>query len=273
MNDLEKYLWDRDGHLVLRGALNSSEVEALREAIRGGRAGLRRSACGSAYRGLMAVHEPLRAAFSSLAVHPAVVERLNTMCRPGFRLDGEPILVDREGDQPSHLCSSNSKGYDRATSYHYQNGHFLSGCVAVYWMLSSHDEGEATFVYEAGTHKVLCSDPREDGARSLDSSVSLHPGDVWFAMHGALRYVERGGAPLQCIRYSFVPRSTMLEPPAAEIVEPEVWWGEARRPIIRQMTPEQRAVMFGPGSIDDSRLGALVVDSTGRVHLEYARGA
>ena len=99
-------------------------------------------------------------------------------------------------------------------------------------------------------------------------STSPHSkaGDVIFFMDGAQTHGTlpwTGDAPRRSALYKYAGRTATRSGVSIELAAPEVYWDEA---IVEGMTPEQRAVMYGPCSSISQKLH-LQVDSDGNVAL------
>ena len=75
-------------------------------------------------------------------------------------------------------------------------------------------------------------------------------------------YPGKGGTAPLCL-YKYSSRTATRGGVSIELAEPEVYWDEA---IVEGMTPEQRAVMYGPCSSIAQKLH-LQVDADGNVVL------
>jgi hypothetical protein len=250
--------------------LTAPELEQLSAAAAATRGRLQASS-DSETRGLLTQPKPHCEPFRSLLAHPAIVNRLKAMCWSSFRLDGEPALIEVPPHTERPITRAVLRPPAPGANYFCQNGLFFTEQVWVIWMLSTNPEGASTFAYQAGSHKASCKVPDGDAWHdgASESRLSLDAGDVWFVTSAALRHGVRweGTTPLRYLRFSYVPRSYMLEPPAADVIEPESWWGEGHREIFAQMSAAQRAVMFGPGLPGDGTPVALEVDADGNVAL------
>ena len=110
------------------------------------------------------------------------------------------------------------------------------------------------------------------GVRSCDEPLDvvhqpvLKAGDVIFFMDGAQTHGTlpwQGEAPRRSALYKYSSRTATRGGVSIELAEPEVYWDEA---IVEGMTPEQRAVMYGPCSSIAKGLH-LQVDADGNVVL------
>ena len=79
--------------------------------------------------------------------------------------------------------------------------------------------------------------------------------------HGTLPW--KGDAPRRSALYKYASRTTTRSGVSIKLAAPEVYWDEA---IVEGMTPEQRAVMYGPCSSIAKGLH-LQVDADGNVVL------
>ena len=170
MSDEEKYYFDLQGYLVVRGALSTDDVRACNDAIdhhagsirarpvEGG--GLARGSAaltgGSGrreLRGMLGWPAPYRQPFRDLLVHPVVVSRLNEMCGRGFRLDHGPLLIGAEAGTEGHLLHGAGEPFSPANWYHHQNSVISCRGVTVAWQLTDVGEGDGGFAVVPGSHK------------------------------------------------------------------------------------------------------------------------
>ena len=72
------------------------------------------------------------------------------------------------------------------------------------------------------------------------------------------------------ILYKYAGRTATRGGPSSAVCPPEIYWGEE---MVADMSPEERAVMFGPASAPGSDKMFLNVDKNGAVFLEKPVGS
>jgi len=254
LTDEERYRFDLQGYLLVPGALCSEEVDACNRAI-------------DAVAGTPAADEsmlgwpvPHRDPFRRLSIHPAVVARLNEICGPRFRLDQGPHLETCTG--PPSPLQGGGEPFSPADWYHQQNGRIFCSSVIAAWQLAS--EGGLCVV--AGSHKGVESTP---GAVRRGSGVgedvagivrrpAMCPGDLLLfttaVSHGALP--APGEGERRILLYPYGAHAVVRT--AGRPFLPEEYWGE----WTLDLTPEQRAVLFAPGTDTSGRLPVLESDGS-----------
>lgn len=288
MTPKERYYWDLNGHLILRGVLTRSELEAANAAIdacsdrinpgepdrlsrgskslRGlGRPGLRGTQ-------LLNIEKPHCDIFRRLLVHPAVISRLRVMCGAGFRLDHGPQFIGGVKGTSGHRLHGAGAPHKPFVGYNHQAGEPYVGGVTVSWQLAEVIENQGGFACVPGSHKSNFDAP--DGVTSCDEHTgtviqpAARPGDVVFFMDGAQTHGTfpwRNDHERRSILYKFASRTSARTGPTADVAPPDVYWDEE---VVDDMTDEQLAVMWGPYSGHGGAVPSLTVGSTGTVDLE-----
>jgi hypothetical protein len=288
MNAKERYFWDLNGHLILRGVLNKKELAAANAAIdacadrispgepnclsRGseslqglGRPGLRGTQ-------LLNIEKPHCDIFKKMLVHPDVISRLRYMCGRGFRLDHGPQFIGGVKGTSGHRLHGAGAPHKPFVGYHHQDGEPHVGGVTVSWQLTEVIEGKGGFACVPGSHKSNFDAP--DGVTSCDDHMGTviqpgaQPGDVVFFMDGAQTH---GTFPWQndherrSILYKFASRTSARTGPTGEVAPPTIYWDNE---VVDDMSDEQLAVMWGPYSGHGGKVPSLVVDAAGGVKIE-----
>ncbi len=262
ISEEEKYTFDLQGFLVVPGVLTVNEVAAANAALdhyrdqvkpradstSGGAVGFVGKSRRLELTGMLGWPEPHRAPFRRMLVHPVVVSCLNAFCGPGFRLDHGPWLLGATKGTEGHRLHGSGTPFNPPVWYHVQNGRIHCRGVTVAWQLADCAEGEGGFCVIPGSHKSREPMPPELIDMEEDMGVVVQPamraGDLLFfaetAAHGALPW--RADHERRSVLYKYASRG------AARYVgrhfEPQKRYGE----WVSELTPEQRAVLYGPGA-------------------------
>ena len=290
MDAKERYFWDLTGHLVVPQVLSPDEVAEANEAIDYYTREILKIQDSDDLPGRPDVHAntvvrtsnqhpyflkmppPYSDPFRKMLVHPQIVSRLNKMCGRGFRLDHGPELIGHvKGVDGLRLHGSGDR-HKPYVAYRNQNGEMHCGGVTVSWQLSDVGKGDGGFVAVPGSHKSKYVIPEDLKYFKSDMDVLVQPamkaGDVLFFMDGAQTH---GTLPWQAehqrrsILYKYTGRTSARQGTAEEVAPPENYWDRSH---TDGMTPEQRAVMWGPYSNYHEELPVLGIDEQGTVHTE-----
>lgn len=260
----ERYFFDLSGYLVVRSALTSDEVAECNAAINhfaervstrsvdsqslaGGSSALRGAQGRKELTGMLGWPVPYREPFRRLLVHPVVVSRLNEMSGKGFRLDHGPLLIGAVAGAEGHRLHGAGEPFGPSVWYHQQNGRMYCRGVTVAWQLADVNEGDGGFCIVPGSHKTR--EPTPAGVRSVEDHADLvvqpvmNAGDVLFfaesATHGTLPW--KGARERRSVLYKYASRAAARA--TGRHFAPESRWGD----WVRDLSPEQRAVLYGPG--------------------------
>jgi len=256
------YHFDLRGYLVVRGVLPKAQIDACNNAIDLHAGDIRSRHEGSLSRGssvlkgtagrqeltgMLGWPTPHREPFRDLLVHPIVVSRLNDFCGRGFRLDHGPLLIQADPGTEGHALHGAGEPFGAANWYHQQNGRIFCRGVTVAWQLSDVDEGTGGFAVVPGSHKSQERTPEGITTVKEDMSLVVQPamkaGDVLFfaetATHGTLPW--KGTHQRRSVLYKYASRDAART--VGNHFEPATRWGD----WTTDMTPEEQAVMYGPG--------------------------
>ena len=185
--------------------------------------------------------------FRDLLVHPVVVSRLNEMSGPGFRLDHGPWFISTHEGTEGHQLHGAGEPFSAANWYHQQNGVISCRGVTLAWQLTDVDKGEGGFAIVPGSHKSR--EPLPAGVRSVEKAMGLvtqpvmAAGDVLFfaetATHGTLPW--KGQEERRSVLYKYSERGAARA--VGQHFTPLDRYGE----WTQELTPEEQAVMYGPG--------------------------
>lgn len=217
MSAREKFLFDVQGFLVVKGLLTSEEVSQLNQAVDANHdsvhvdnnqnIGSSTTLGGTGKRmmlsNLLTLPRPWCEPFRSLLAHPRMLPYLNTMLGPGWKLDHAPAIFMAEPGAEGLLLhgataaaaeifdagapQSDHSGLagrvpDFARTYRYANGAMRCGLLSVEFHLVSHEEGEGGFCAIPGSHKANFAVPEAIKRWEQDRDIVRNPaadaGDV-----------------------------------------------------------------------------------------------
>ena len=154
MTDEERYLFDLQGYLVLRGVLTQQEVDELNEVS--DRVYPRDYSDGNdskGRRGIRNVRYVSRwdPACQRLIDHPRIVPILAEFLGPKFRIDHDYAMFMNAGSDSGNLHGLPELGTHRY--FHYLDGQVRTGLTVVTFMLAPAGAGDGGFVCIPGSHK------------------------------------------------------------------------------------------------------------------------
>jgi len=273
MTDTEKYLFDLNGFLIVRGVLSPAEVAQANASIDARQAefktrddrDLRNTKDGTPLAGdgvtprkdlggFMGWPSPDGDVFRKMLAHPKLVPYLNELCGSGYRLDHMPLLL--AGDKGSegfslHGGTINDKGeFVPYLAYQYSHGKMYNPLLAASFSLVDHPKGSGGFVCIRGSHKANFPTPRVliDGHDDLDGCLyqpETKAGDVVLfsegTVHGATAWNLEYQRRLCLIR--FAPSTVAY---GRAYSENAGRWPEA---FYEHLTQEQAAVLEPPYNV------------------------
>lgn len=158
MNELERYLFDLQGFLIVESALTSTEIDALNQQIS------RQIATTDEQLPCLRFDSLLSwgTAFRSLIDNPKVTPYLKELLGSNFRLDHDYLHIIRRGKGP---IGANLHGggtpYDPCQYYTYKDGRMYNGLLAVAYNLTDVQKHEGGFGCVPGSHKSNLPFPNE----------------------------------------------------------------------------------------------------------------
>lgn len=178
MNDVEKYLYDLNGYLVVENVLTPDEVAFANEAIdRHSHQGRIRSReetldggspalSGGQGRGelgeMLDWEEPWCNPFRDMLVHPRIVPYLHQTLGKGFRMDHPMFLLSMEKGAEGFLFhGSSGPGFDPNQYYIVRDGQMHSGLTVVAFQLMDVNPGDGGLIVIPGSHKSNFPCPEE----------------------------------------------------------------------------------------------------------------
>ena len=264
--EMDRYLFDLNGFVVIRGALSTAQVDACNATLDtmtglepGGWAGrVHAHHFTGAHEGLnlQQIYEG-GPAFEALIDHPAwmhhVLHFLGTDV-PSFDTAHGPAFIDEcfaSIRGPGQAIGLHSGGQDRVTrcQFRYHDGRFHCGQVNVLIPFTPFGPGDGATMVIPGSHKSNVKHPQFDAAAmaahatSVDGvagavEVHMEPGDALLfvdaIMHGSAARVNAGERRMAVYRYG----------PS---------WGFFRHPyrpseeLLARLTPERRALVMPHG--------------------------
>jgi ectoine hydroxylase-related dioxygenase (phytanoyl-CoA dioxygenase family) len=283
MTDKEKYLWDLNGHLIVRDVLSQEEIDEVNQALDYARRDVKdrpqttggdslRGTSSRWYRGdnLLNLSHPHCDPFRKMLAHPVVVQRLVQMCGPGVRLEHGPQFNNAVKGTQGLVLHGAGNPHRPYVAYHHQNGSGFCNGVTVTWNLTDCPAGGGGFACVPGSHKSKY--PVPDGVRGCDADMGtviqpeVRAGDVLFFMDGAQTH---GTHPWQndherrSVLFKYAGRTAVRS--NRQFASPEVYWEPE---IVEGMTAEELAVMWGPFVGGREAVPVLVCEEDGTVHIE-----
>ncbi|KAJ8608910.1 hypothetical protein CTAYLR_005267 [Chrysophaeum taylorii] len=268
----ERYLFDLNGYLVVRGALSGDEVRALNaaidehkhEAIPRSSEALRNAGRDTAF-GERGVRRDLGGmlswetdAFRQLLAHPSVAPYLVEFCGEGYRLDHQPlVLLQDSGSEGFALHGGPLSGDDGVSAgvfnpelqYRCVNGQPWTSLLAMAVHLVDAPEGAGGFCVVRGSHKANFAVPvhfasgdgdGSDFAAEFACQPQTRAGDVLFfseaTVHGAKPW--RQDYERRLALYRFAPANFAYG--RGYLAD----WGGPD--VLDKCTPAQRAVLEPP---------------------------
>jgi hypothetical protein len=263
MLDRERYLFDLNGYIVLKGVLTSAELDALRAEVR--HAGVDDALRTQKYLhagfpqdyyddGEWTGEDGYRYASDSfildwgpstrsLVAHPRLLSYLSALVGADFRLDHAYGIFSR-GRTRSHALHNGGTPFDPTQMYLFRDGRMHNSMVVVQFALTQVGPDDGGFCCIPGSHKANLPLPAEmPSLDELDDEWSVHvrhvtmdPGDVLIfteaVTHGALGW--RGSGDRMALLYKYCQGSLQWEKDSPFVSEGHTW------------TPIESRVMTGP---------------------------
>eukprot|EP00466_Bigelowiella_natans_P007187 jgi/Bigna1/76551/fgenesh1_pg.42_\ len=177
MSEDERYLFDLNGFLVLRGVFSEEEVSKANDAIdrhledvierqdpslRNTREKTPLAGDGETGRmdlgGMLGWEQPYCDPFRKMLADPRLAPYYNSLVGTGYRLDHQPLVILQEKGSEGFCmhggtidCSSGK--YNQHLAYGCHNGMLTNSLLGVSLQLSDHNEGDGGFMIVRGSHK------------------------------------------------------------------------------------------------------------------------
>ncbi|CAL1155965.1 unnamed protein product [Cladocopium goreaui] len=177
MTDEEKFFFDLNGFIHVRGALSAEEVKSLNDgidahrgeikertdtALRNTRADSPLAGDGKTGRrdlgGMLGWPKPHCLPWRNLLSHPRLLPYLTTLCSPGYRMDHLPLIITSyKGSEGFHLHGgplTEAGHFNPTLQYRCVNGQFYNSLLAMSVQLVDHAPGDGGFCVIRGSHKL-----------------------------------------------------------------------------------------------------------------------
>ena len=263
MGEREKYLFDLQGFLLIRGFLSTAEVKTLNESLdanldkRGeygepnvlsgqwqGRPLEGRFSPFRHYSGMLTWQQPWCQPFRDLLAHPKLIPHLNTLMGRGWKLDhGVDVLNSTAGCEGLKLHGSGNMTFNGSRFYAYQNGTMRCGLIVCQYSLTDVNHGDGGLCVIPGSHKANLSCPEDILTLEANEEVVYHiplsAGDLVIfneaTTHGTLPW--RGTGERRTVLYRYTPKYLHYAGGIYQTQQPE--W-------VSELTEAQQAVLEPP---------------------------
>jgi ectoine hydroxylase-related dioxygenase (phytanoyl-CoA dioxygenase family) len=280
MSEDDKYLFDLNGYLVVRGVLTPEEVARASASIdRNSRRfverldpALRNAAHGTPFYGTGTGRKDMgrvlewdgddSLVFKSILAHEKLVPVLHGILGPGYRLDHLPLVIAQDGGAEGFQLHGGTVDcktgrYNPELAYSCVHGTIRSNLLACSVVLTDHNAGDGGFCVVPGSHKSNFKMPAGmvDGERYSEHVVQpvTKAGDVVLfsegTVHGARAWTPKDRQRRVCL-YRFAPgtvaygRSYFSSTGEEDGEGPRsVGWPSA---MYKDLTDAQRAVLEPP---------------------------
>ena len=236
--DDEKYLFDLNGYIIVRGVLTPEEVRAANDAIdnhesefvqreakelRNAKAGTPLYGTGPGRKDMGRVLEwgEESKVFKSILAHPKLVPYFHGLLGKGYRMDHLPFIIAQdEGGEGFQLhggtidCTSGE--YNSYLAYTCLQGTLRNALLGVNVMLTDHNAGDGGFCVVNGSHKSNFAMPggMVDGEKyqQFITQPVTKAGDVVLfsegTVHGAMAWTPTDRQRRTCL-YRFSPATNV----------------------------------------------------------------
>jgi len=231
LSDLQRYVLDVRGVLVIPGALTAAEVDRLRAAVT--LLGLPRAAddlASQRINDLLLAGQP----FVDLLDHPQALAVLDEVHGPATRLDHAYAI--RMTSATSGLgLHGGAVPWDPAQFYVHDRGRARLGLVTLSWALVDHPPGHGGFGCIPGSHRA--GQPVPPGAEGMIVEVPVRAGDL-LVFTEALAHCTvawRGPGERLAVLYKYSPGSSAWSD-----------WHHLRPALDLPLTDRQRRLLQPP---------------------------
>ena len=266
MSDMERYLFDLNGFVVVRNVFTPDEIAAANAAIDarsdsiverkgdlrlGGTSGDPLAGDGVTGRadlgGMLEWPAPDRDLFRDVLTHPKLVPYYHALVGEGYRMDHLPLLIQQAPGADGFVFHGGKMNDDGTwcdeLSYTWNQGRMYNRLLAVSVALTRTTPGDGGFCVVRGSHKSnLPCPPSIQGYeehRDLVDNPGLEPGDVMFfteaGTHGTLPWTA--AHTRRAALYRFAPATSAY---GRAYLTPEHWGG------LDDLTEAEKAVLAPP---------------------------
>jgi ectoine hydroxylase-related dioxygenase (phytanoyl-CoA dioxygenase family) len=149
MNEIERYLFDLQGFLVIENVLDAAELATLNRLFETQKLTEPSQEGGTtSFGNFLTWGQP----FCDLLDHPRLMPYLKVILGDGFRLDHYYGIYLQAGTGRLRLHGGNTP-YDPPEYYHFRNGQMYNGLVVVGWNLTDTGPESGGFCCIPGSHK------------------------------------------------------------------------------------------------------------------------
>ena len=172
MTEVERYLFDLQGYLIVEDVLDAGTVAELNRLIDAQEMGADvEQAQGRLHTGgFLTWGQP----FVDLLDHERIMPLLKVILGDGFRLDHYYAIYLEAGAERLGLHGGNTP-YDPPEYYHFRNGQMYNGLTVVSWNLADTGPVHGGFCCIPGSHKVNYPCPQEIREAHVESGCVVVP--------------------------------------------------------------------------------------------------
>ena len=172
MTQVERYLFDLQGYLIIEDVLDAQVVAELNRLIDAQEMGADvEQAQGRLHTGgFLTWGQP----FVDLLDHERIMPLLKVILGDGFRLDHYYAIYLEAGAERLGLHGGNTP-YDPPEYYHFRNGQMYNGLTVVAWNLADTGPVHGGFCCIPGSHKVNYPCPQEIREAHVEAGCVVVP--------------------------------------------------------------------------------------------------
>ena len=172
MTEVEQYLFDLQGYLIVEDVLDAEAVAELNRLIDAQEMGADvEQAQGRLHTGgFLTWGRP----FVDLLDHERIMPLLKVILGDGFRLDHYYAIYLEAGAERLGLHGGNTP-YDPPEYYHFRNGQMYNGLTVVSWNLADTGPKQGGFCCIPGSHKVNYPCPQEIREAHVEAGCVVVP--------------------------------------------------------------------------------------------------
>jgi ectoine hydroxylase-related dioxygenase (phytanoyl-CoA dioxygenase family) len=226
MDEREKYLFDVQGFLVVRGFLTPEEVARLNAAFdanqdkrgedgnsnTGDSTTLRTGKKRGFFGGMLTWEAPWCEPFRELLAYPKAIPYLNTMLGRGWRMDHSPFMLCGGEGSEGLILHGPGHNFDGVQYYIFRNGVMRCGMIVFQYQLADVNPGDGGFCCIPGSHKANYACPRKILEWESDPELLANPackaGDLLIfneaTTHGTLPW--KGKQERRSLLYRYSPK-------------------------------------------------------------------